>query len=454
MNSQKGMATLAVVSGILLIVALFAVSVVNSGLADIKKTQNQILDAKQRASAKAGLDCAIAVFEQNGPTAISLSDGSFGTTISDSCREKTGSQIVLSGTESPWLLTSSSGYATYSAMVSGGGGTASAFKTSGSLVIEGGNSWVPAKGAHVGKEGQTNIYECLAIVAGGDVTIDTGDSNATFQSELLATNLEQCKEDFSTTVASKTRKMNDFESDILYQQPNMNLFKEKFQEPKSNWEKVRDDFDAVFSTSGTTTIDNGNGTETVKSNVELCGKTITDKRNRIVAGAGHSPGKLVTVWVDGDCNMAGVASDSVNPVFIVVKDGVIAYSGALANFNGSIFQFNHERNDFQNSWLDVSESTDDEGNKVTNVSCTSGPMATFCDLFNEPDALGMEVDNWKYLPFLFHGSFETKGSYIVDVEKGTSKVFGAFKPGYDESIDDDEFFPSEPKLVKGSIHDF
>ncbi|MFL7023083.1 hypothetical protein BCS58_01970 [Enterovibrio norvegicus] len=454
MNSQKGMATLVVVSGILLVVALFAISVANSGLADVKKTQNFILDVKQRANAKAGLDCAIAVFEQNEPTATSLNDGSFDTTISDACGGKTNSKLVLSGSESPWSITSSSGYAIYTAIISVGGSGASAFKTSGNLTIEGGNSWIPAKGKFVGNDGTRDIYECLAIMAGGYVIIDTGNSTAKFESKLLSTNLEQCKEGFSTTVASHTRKVNDFEADVLYQQPNMNLFKDKFQEPKSNWEKVRGDFDASFNTSGYTTINNGDSAETVKSNVELCGKTITNKRKSIVEEEGHQPGELVTIWVDGDCNLAGVVSDNKNPVSIVVKDGVIAFSGSLANFNGSVFQFNYERENFLDSWLEVTETTDEQGAAVTAVACTSGPMALFCDLFNEPSSLGMDTENWKYLPFLFHGSFDTKGSYVVDMEKGTSKVFGAFTPGYDENIDENVLFPSRPRILKASIHDF
>ncbi|WP_028024602.1 hypothetical protein [Enterovibrio calviensis] len=451
MNNQNGMATLAAVSGILVIIALFSVSVASSGVGDIKKAQNLVEDARQRANAKAGLDCAIAVFEQKD---LNPNDASYSDTSFDECASATASTITIAGTESPWSLISSSGYAKYTALISGGGGTASAFKTSGSIKLEGGNRWIPAKGELVGKDGNTEIYECLAIIAGGDVTIDTGDSAAKFESQLLATNNEQCKEGFSTTVASNTIKTNEFENDILDHQPDMNLFKEKFQEDKSNWEKVKSDFDHSFNTSGTTTIDNGNGTQTVKSNVELCGKTITEERDAIVAQGSHVEGQLVTIWVDGDCNMAEMVSDISNPVFIVVKDGVIAYHGALANFNGSIFQFNYERENFLDSWLEVSETTDEQGEVVTTVACTSGPLAFFCDLFDEPSSLGLELDNWKYLPFLFNGSFETRGSYIVDVEKGTSKVFGAFTPGYDESIDNNEFFPSQPKLVKASIHDF
>lgn len=459
MNNNKGMATLATVSGVLLMVGLFAVSVANSGFGEIKKTQNLMIDAEQRARAKAGLDCAIATISQYEPTAVQLNDGSFLSTITDKCAGKTSSQFALVGTDSPWSLTSSSGFANYGAMIASGGGTASAFKTAGSLVIEGGNSWIPAKGKHVGKEGQTEIYECMAIIAGGDVTIDTGKSTAKFESQLLATNLEKCKEGYSTTVAANKKVTNNFEADILYQQPNLTLFKDKFQTEKSDWASVKAKFDGSITTKTTET--DGDSTVIV-DNADKCGTLINEKRKEVIDDKKLPSGELVTLWVDGDCDLTGVVSDSSNPVSIVVKDGVIAYNGSLANFNGSIFQFNYERENFLDSWLDVEIVKDEEGNPVlgsdgkpeTKVSCTNGPMKLMCDLFNEPENLGMNPDNWKYLPFLFFGSFETRGSYIVDVENGTSKVFGAFKPGYDASVDEDPNFPTPPRVLKGSIHDF
>ncbi|WP_407331241.1 hypothetical protein [Enterovibrio sp. 27052020O] len=455
MNKDKGMATLAVVSGVLVMVALFAVSVASSGYGEIKKAQNLLIDAEQRAKAKAGLDCAIAVFEQLEPNQAALNDGSFESKLRNECAGSTGSQLSISGVGSPWSLSSFSGFAEYGFVIDSGGGTASAFKTSGSLILEGGNSWVPAKGAHVGKGGGLDIYECLAIVAGGDVIIDTGNSTATFESQLLETNLEKCKEGFSTTVGTNTRKKNDFEADILHSQPNMDLFKDKFQEKKSEWAKIKAKFDVSFSTKTTQIVD---GSVLTVDIADQCGVLINEKRDAVE----KSDGKLVTIWVDGDCNLSGIVSDSNKPVSIVVKDGVLAYNGALANFNGSIFQFNYERDNFLDSWLEFQVVMDSEGNPqldgggnpVTTVSCTSGKMATVCAEFKNADALGLDPESWRYLPFLFRGSFETKGSYIVDVANSTSKVFGAFKPGYDASTDENPEFPRQPKIVRGSIHDF
>ena len=92
MNNQKGMATLAVVSGIVLIIALLAISVGSSGLSDIKKSQNLVTDIQQRANAKAGLDCAIAVFEEKD---LNPKDADFSQSVFDACKAPTSSSITF-----------------------------------------------------------------------------------------------------------------------------------------------------------------------------------------------------------------------------------------------------------------------------------------------------------------------------------------------------------------------
>ncbi|CZF85971.1 hypothetical protein [Grimontia marina] len=426
MNTQKGMATLAVVSGVLLVVALFAISVANSGLADIKKAQNQILDAKQRASAKAGLDCAIAVFEQNelNPNDADFSDSEF-----DECEGSSGGLITVIGSESPWLLSSFVGYASSKIVIQAGGATAAAFKTSGSLVVEGGNDWTPAKGNKIGTVGGVDTYECIAIIAGGDVTIDVG--TAKFTSDLPGEK-EKCGDLFSTYIPENSNPItNDFELDILHGQENIKVFEEFFDTPRVEWESVKKTFDKVLVTGSA---------QTDKDKVSECGadiKTLLESNS------------VNSVWVEGDCYLQGLSGggDANKPALIVVKNGVVGAKTAFT-FNGTILQFSigHSESNVALSW-GAYKKTDG----TNHIMCNDGAMKSLCDELKhlyEDDA-----SKWGKLPFYFHGSFESAGQYLLDVPDSVSRVRGSFKPKYNGDSEN----PSSggaPKLVKGSIHDF
>ncbi|WP_325891825.1 hypothetical protein [Grimontia sp. NTOU-MAR1] len=427
MNTQKGMATLAVVSGVLLVVALFTISVANSGLADIKKTQNLVLDAKQRASAKSGLDCAIAVFEQNE---LNPKDTDFTDSVFNECEGHTGSVITVTGSESPWILSSSSGYASTKIVIQAGGAAAAAFKTSGSLVVEGGNAWIPAKGDKVATTDGVDIYECTAIIAGGDVTIDVGKTTAEFLSELTNAN-EQCHANFSTYIPSQTDPVtNNFELDILTNQENIDVFQDFFGVPKEKWETVRSGFDVTVTTG--TSISN-------KEKVSSCGTTIKDK---IKNGS-------TKIWIDGDCKLDGIydpANDS-KKATVVIRNGVVGAFDTI-KFNGTLVHFTHgySESSVAESW----GASFDETNK--HFVCEEGAMHLLCRQLI--DDFKNDAEKWGKLPFYFHGSYESLGSYLLDVANSKALIKGSFKPDYDDDTPFGDGGSSVPKLVKGSIHDF
>ncbi|USH03023.1 hypothetical protein K6Q96_03080 [Grimontia kaedaensis] len=429
MNTQKGMATLAVVSGVLLVVAMFAISVANSGLADIKKTQNLVLDAKQRASAKAGLDCAIAVFEQSE---LNPKDVDFSESVFDECENSTGSSVAIIGSESPWLLTARSGYVSSNVVIQSGGVSAAAFKTTGSLIVDGGNAWTPAKGSKVATADGIDIYECTAIIAGGDVTIDVGNSAAEFTSELTGEN-EQCHSNFSSHIPANTEPVtNSFESDILTNQENIDVFQDFFDVPKEKWEEVKSGYDVTLTT-GSAVLDE------TKTAVSDCGASI-----KSLIAAGNKK-----IWVEGDCMLSGLsgAGSKDNPPTVVIKNGVVGANSAFV-FNGTIFQFtiDYAESAIANSW-GAYKKTDGTGH----ILCNNGAMSALCaQVIAEYQD---DTEKWGKLPFFFNGSYESFGSYLLDVDNSISLVRGAFKPGHDEGSEP-AGTSTVPMLVKGSIHDF
>ncbi|MEZ8144508.1 hypothetical protein A1OQ_11140 [Enterovibrio norvegicus FF-162] len=428
MKNQKGMATLAVVSGIVLIIALFAAAVGSSGFSDIKKSQNLFVDAQQRANAKAGLDCAIAVFEQKE---VNPKSTDFSMSVFDVCKAPTNSSISFTDNTTHWTLSASSGFAVQSVLVKSGGATAAAFKTSGSLVIDGGNAWIPAKGDKVGTDGDIGIYECIAIIAGGDVTIDVGESSAEFKSALTGTN-ERCHESFSTHIPPQTDPVtNKFESDILDNQENIDVFQDLFETPKENWVSVKKTFDVTITT-GSAISD--------REEVSNCGSAI---KTEVDAGKKK-------IWVDGDCFIAGLsgAGSGESHPLIVIKNGIVGAKDAFT-FQGTIFQFtvDYPEASLADSWGSY-QKTDGTGHNL----CKEGAMSSLCaELILE---YKNDSSKWGKLPFYFHGSYESEGSYLIDVPGSTSLVKGSFKPGYDEGKDPSPGGSGVPRILKGSIHDF
>ncbi|MDD1784322.1 hypothetical protein LRP49_24395 [Enterovibrio sp. ZSDZ35] len=427
MKRQTGLATLAVVSGILLVVALFSVAVVGSGFASMKKAQNYVADAKQRAKAQAGLDCAAALYEQKGvdPTAAGYSNAVF-----NDC-EIAGVTISLESVGTNWQLMSASGYAASKAIIRPLGGTASAFKTSGGIVVDGGNAWIPAKGQLVETKDSVDYYQCTAIVAGGDITIDVGKSDAEFTSE-LAGNKEKCATGYSTHIPTHSDPItNAFEGDILHNQPNIDVFQDQFDVPKEQWETVKEGFEVKLTTGSAISASEA---------VTNCGANI---KTHIDAGKKK-------IWVEGDCMLTGMsgAGSKESPPLVVIKNGVVGAHGVFT-FNGSILQFtvDYPAQNIADSWGAYKK---DDG--TNHILCKDGAMSLLCaQLLTE---FGDDVSKWGALPFFFNGSYESFGSYMVDVPDSSSIVRGAFKPGYIDDGGSPSPGSGSLKLVKGSFHDF
>lgn len=428
MRRERGMATLATVSGILLLIALFASAVALSGYAEIKKAQNAVVDAVQRASAKAGLDCAIARFERLKPDP---DKAGFESLLASGCQTATQAEIQVIEVDEGWVVSSSKGYSTAKALIALAEIEEAAFKTSGSLLIKGGNSWVPAKGPLLDDSSGISEYACTAIIAGGSVTIDVGTSAAGFKTYLPASN-EVCEEDqFSTVVNPGAGVVSDgFESDILAYQANVDIFYEVFGKDKAEWASVKNEM-------GFYTVKTGSAIRQ-RSEVEQCGETLQGAME-----AGHT-----LIWVTGDCLLNGlndVRPGESSPI-IVVQNGVVGASTPIDGFNGTILQFtdNSSTANFLESW--GASSKEGVG------QCLPGAMSALCaQLINERKG---DTNFWANLPFYFYGAFTSNGAYLVDIPGSTALINGAFSPRFDGSAFEHTVRSKQPRLVKGSIHDF
>ncbi len=464
-----GFTTLVIVLGILAVIVLFTLSVAASGYANIKHTQNLVIEIKDKTIAKAGLDCGIAIFNQKqlDPNDIATVNAELTECESIGGVESVTLELNLSG----WLLTSKSGFAKYSVLIAEKVNSTGAFKTSGNLHLKGGNAWVPAKGKLVDtyvndNQNTINVYECTAIISGGDVIIDTnnGTDNDPFSSNLLETNLEECTEGYSTKISAGKKMKNDtlmndttkpdderFQKDILFQQGQMDLFKDFFGKDKKNKndiDEIKKEF-SYMNTSGETTLEN----KVVVSNVSLCGKQISEQREQIKQNGDKT---IAKIWIEGDCDLSNITNDIDFPMFLVFEDGAVIYNGSSGVLNASLFQFTHDRETFLDSWLE--EVNDAEGKPIVpaQYTCKQGAFNSMCLEYVHADRFGLtDIEQWKNLPFLFHGSFESKGNYVVDIASSTAFVMGSFKPGYDSSIANEvanNFI--QPYILKGSIHEF
>ncbi|OEE69014.1 hypothetical protein A1OO_01125 [Enterovibrio norvegicus FF-33] len=425
MNKDKGMATLAVVSGVLVMVALFAVSVASSGYGEIKKAQNLLIDAEQRAKAKAGLDCAIAVFEQLNlnPEAANFEDNF------NLCEGLTRSSISLSTKPNHWVLSSSADYAESSIVIKLTGSEAAAFKTTGSLTLEGGHDWKSVKGNSHGDK-----LTCTAIIAGGSVTIDVGSSDgASFN-----TVTPECADDYSTNITSHSPAVTDkFEHDILVGKntdgsSQMDLFKELFGVPREQYQTVITKYKPKQI-------------NTDSIGMTMCGATIKGEVDK----GDNSSSVSDLIWVTGDCLLDGITHVGTDnkPVTIVIQNGIAAVNGGVDGFKGTIFQYTDSSmtGDMRLSSWGVDED------KNGHLSCAAdSPTNVLCSELIRSE--GMTKDSWKSLSLFFRGAFTSTGSYMVDVPGGTSIIRGSFSGG---ATDDPKgYFSGKPKLVKGSIHDF
>lgn len=426
MNKQHGLATLSVVSGIVAIGALFSFAVMQLGVNETKKIQNLIIKANETAHVRAALDCAVAVFEiKDLDPRISLPISEF-----NECKVTPETVFTLTGTAdegitSHWTLTATYGFARASVVIASGSAFAS-FKTSGSVEITGGNDWESATGDVVTIDGKEYV-ECTVIVAGGSVTIDVENTGAEFKTHAASdTNLE-CSPNHSTVIkAGSGAVKDDFEQDILTYQSNLNIFRDFFGVPKSQWETIKAKFEANITTGSA--ISNPEA-------VTNCGKKI---KEAITAGN-------ELIWVDGDCMLneltnTGAADQS---PLIVIKNGIVGVNGGLANFKGTIFQFtiDYPNQNLANSW-----------GPQSNGVCAAGAMNPLCgQLIN---LWGHDLDKWATLPFYIYGSFSTDGGYLIDIPNTTALIEGGFQMSYDDGLEGNPITDTPPKVLKGSYHDF
>lgn len=456
MKKHDGLATLSIVLALLSLIIVMTLSVAMSGLSRVKMTQNLAVKMEQSATAQAGLDCGIAIYQENK---LLLDDiKQLNQKLWQRCGVPIGlEQIQIEKKLNHWQLMSSKGYAVRQLFIKEKNIYPSAFKTAGSLYIHGGQKWQPAKVAKVEEKNGVNYFICSAILAGGDIIIDLTDSekmNTVFTSDLHSMQNEKCDDNTNTDVQSGRKIKNGqvntlidgdykgegyYESDIRDNYLMLELFHAYFAHDKQEWESIQNGFDFIINTHSD--ID-----------VADCGDEIIRQRNKI-ARERPTNETLITIWINGDCYLGGLDSDAFkNPVFVVVKDGVIGSRSPIANFNGSFFQFSFERHSFLETWL---------SSKSESATCKDGPFKLLCEDMRGlvQDALGSSENVWSKLPFLFEDGFQIKGGFVQDIPNSISYIRGVFDVNASGELDKyrheiEERFQQPIAIMQGGFHDF
>lgn len=419
MIREKGLATLSVVSGIVMIGALFSFAVMQLGINETKKTQNLVVKGIQKANARASIDCAVAVFEN----LIDLD--ALNITEFDKCKIGEGTTFTLVPEDTNWILTASHGFANSAVLIGARSGSFAAFKTAGNIEIKGGQNWLVATGDIIAAEGD-NVVECTAIIAGGSVTIDVEYTGAEFKT--YAPGNLSCGKNYSTLIPKKSGKITEgFELDILQHQIGIDIFEDFFGVTKDKWPEIKSQFNKIIITGSAVSESDA---------VTKCGVNI-----KAAIEAGHD-----LIWVEGDCllnEMNNTDSGDRSPL-IVVKNGIMGLTGSLDNFKGSFLQFtvDYPNSNLANSW----------GPQSSGSGCAPGAMNGLClQLIND---WGYNSNNWAKLPFYFYGAFVTDGAFMIDIPDTTVYVDGSFVFRYDDGLEDNSIIKVLPQVLKGSYHDF
>ncbi|WP_025672800.1 hypothetical protein [Salinivibrio socompensis] len=426
-KAQAGIATLVVVASIALIALLIVFGVSQRAINDIQQAQARIKTQEYLSRAWAGLDCAVAKIHQEGLD-LSSGDANKGLNQLSECQGVAGSQLRLArwpNNHSLWRLSSHSHQQQVGVTLQGaGGGRAAAFATSGSALFYGANEWRPAKG----KKREDGRYECQSIIAGGDVRISPrkpGENNPKDKSKDSKNNFtvslgggDECAPEYKTEVLDyKVADSTDdtgalLKQDVKTNVEEMDLFKDFFGVPRSQWQLAKKQF-----------IEQGGVEVDTHGEVSKCFKTLVES----VKQAKGQPN--VKVWVNGPCDLSrgGKAKLPSNPpILLVVQDGIMALRGAISPFNGVVYQFNPtlNANEFARQW--GMESSQDR-----QMSCTHSD-ATIRELCQHIIANVKDPQQASRVPFWFDGSFQANGAFIIDVPDGNTVVNGSLVANYDD----------------------
>lgn len=420
-RNQAGLATLSVVAGTLLVAGVTALSIAKLGVNEIKKSQNHVVMSRNKALAESGLECAVAKVNQK-----KLDPANEQAFLGDLSSCKDASYTLTEVKPSLWLLSAQANTSVAKVLITAtASGSPAAFKSSGSVLIQGGNEWVPAKGEKL-KDG----YACTAVISGGDITIDPG--TAKFETRLNGS--DTCALDYSTVVnrneiKSNTKTKKELELDMQDNVKELKLFEDHFRVPREKWQTIKNQFQ---SDAQGTVINTGTRNERVKNCGALVKAAINNGKKKI--------------WVEGDCDFSSFGAVNDVPALVVVKDGVFTTWQAVT-FKGVLFHFNinYSAQDITNAW-------GAEPDAVHGAKCAPDALRACAEILGR---VGYSLDKFGDVPFFYGGAFETTGGYIIDFPNTTSWIFGSFKPGYDKKMMEELFDGfNQTQVLKGSFHDF
>lgn len=414
-NNQQGVATLAVISSILIMVALFSFAVMRTGANEIKKIQNLVVNSQQKSQAIASVECAAALYMQKKLDARNVAINEF-----DQCKSHEGVQLSLIEKEDYWLLNANFEQATANRIIDYRKPNLALFQISGNVEIKQGNNWKVAIGDEV-KINQTDYVECFTLFATGDVTIDLIGSTQNFISE---TNSTPCLPSYQTKVLAGNVQASNFNLDIKEQQTDLVIFRDLFEKEKNDWQLIRDEFEQIITT--------GSAIDSVNE-VQQCGnqiKTAIDSGKELI-------------WIEGDCLFDGLSNTGAlnqTPI-IVIKNGILGASESIENVKATIIQLHigYSINEVERSW-----------GITTDNQCNFGAMQNLCNILKSK----INLTRWKHLPFYFANKLGLHGSYHVDIQLSHALIDTEFALTFDSNTLEHELVKGLPKVLRGSFHDF
>ncbi|WP_299022124.1 hypothetical protein [uncultured Photobacterium sp.] len=415
MDRQNGLATLLVITMVLVVSLLFSLASYKNVFYQIKRTQNEVLSRKAHWLAEGGLECGFAAVNSAGGVNTAL------TPLINDCEIESNSDINISPLASDYVVASiasidNKAKVSINKSFSLVSQSVGAFKSTSNIIfnISGGNMDVyPDPGVKIGSG-----YNCILARFSGDLTVKGTLLNKGFYydyppySDFDFSDSPECNSGYKTVSVKDTSYSStpeSFKSDFR-KELNLDPFKEMFGYPKEQWEEVKKQFYSITQGSS-------------------CSTSIADA---IEKGEQR-------IWIEGSCDLKGNASEintamtsegAAKLALVLVQDGVVGFNGAAVSLNIVLYQFLTPKISPDRPW-EPSAADWDATSVVAHVPNKS-----------------------KYIHYQF-GALHTKGGFVFDMPGYDANITGSVNFSYNGDILKEALTPfAKPRWKKGTWHDF
>ncbi|WP_305829912.1 hypothetical protein [Photobacterium leiognathi] len=430
---QSGMATLLITSVLLIVALLLSLASYKNLFYQIKRTQNEVVARQSHWLAEGGLECGFTIISNEQDATADISN----------CKTMTDyklDNLILSG-PNPYLLTSvSSNRKVFKTMEVKGGESSGVVKSSADLYFNGDYRFFPDPGKSLG----SNKWECVLLrylngvfihdnaAAGMTGTSGIGSNDLNYHNSPYddfysdPTEVHTCQtatlpsDGYKTPIS--TQSISNFNADII-DESTMDLFKETFGVPSSEWMSIRDG--GVF-----TPITIVDPTECAQ---EIETVLTSDKRY---------------VWVTGNCSIeSGTGftdlkskADTLGGIFILVHKGLLSFGGS-SELNAVVYHFN-----------DGYSANKATGNDWSSLSIGTTVLSDTMYVPVEGTVTPATMKN--NVVFYMYGAFVPSGGFILDAENKVSYFNSSVNMSFDGELISELLTPfAKPKWVKGSWND-